>query len=381
MITIVLFTDTIYDDNGVSRFLQDMLKQAAERGNRLYIVASTTKGNHSVLPQLYNIRPKIKIKMPFYEALDLTYPNTKAIKKIFEKIDPDLVHVSTPGPIGIYGRSLALKNKIPLVGTYHTDFPAYMQKNIPILGVYQTIKMLMQWFYSPFSLLLTRSSLYEIPLKQSLNKASQQIVLLAAGTDTNRFHPKYKTICQWGEFTIPSATKKLLYVGRLTTEKNFDLLLEVWKEISILHPNWSFIVVGEGIFSQKVQKMNLKNIYLIGHQEGDELSFLYAASDLFISASTTETLGQTILEAMASGTAVAVSSTGGQIDFVNPECGVIVKDATVEAWTNALTLLLNDKERLILSAHTSLKIAQNMCISNSFDHFWKLHNQLLNSYV
>jgi len=374
---IALFTDTFCDANGVSRFLQDMEREARKRGFALQVFTSTRKIHCNESPNIFNLPPKWRFPMPYYPELELVLPDRRRLRDACFAFDPDIIHVSTPGPVGLLGRSIALKHKLPLVGTYHTDFPQCLLDNTGSRQIEKIAEWSMKRFYSTFDHILTRSTLYQKILYDHLDFRKEEVTVLSAGTDTSRFHPRFRQLCLWQDLGIPLAGFKLLYVGRLSKEKRFDALLQLWERFKMqTGSDAQFIIAGEGKQASKAIAMKNLDVHYLGHREKDELSFLYAASDLFISASVTETLGQTILEAIASGTPVIVSGTGGHLDFIDEACGAIVQSDNTEIWMDALMNLYTNTTQREIASHHALKKGQSMSISRSFEHFIQIHQSV-----
>ena len=125
---VCLFTDTIGDLNGVSRFIQDMARQSLQCGDELHVLTATRK-RQPELPNIHNFQPSFYMPMPFYPELDLAFPPARAMKERIKALAPDVIHLSTPGPIGMLGYKIAKTLDLPILGTYHTDFPAYVRDN------------------------------------------------------------------------------------------------------------------------------------------------------------------------------------------------------------------------------------------------------------
>ena len=375
---IALFTDTFYDANGVSRFLQDMNRCAREAKRELRIFTSTLKSFGEKSGGCVNPPPFFRMAMPFYPQLDLVFPPLGALRKAFEAFEPDIVHISTPGPVGIYGKRLAKKAGLPIVATYHTDFPSYLYDNTHRKEIEKFTYATMRRFYGDFDRVLTRSGVYRPIVHRRVGVDQSRCRTLEAGTDTERFHPRHADRFGWEEFGIPRGGIKILYVGRLSWEKNFDFLLEVWREFRRRSQvEASLIIAGNGRMEAHVRGREEEGIFYLGHRAGAELSFLYAAADLFVTPSTTETLGQTILEAMASATPVIVSSKGGHLDFVGPECGRIVASMQKEDWLRALRDLAEDRRTREHFSRAAFRRGQTMNIQKSFEDFWKNHQEVL----
>ncbi len=156
-IKICLFTDTICDANGVSRFLQDMAKESVKNDVTLNILSSTSKSYCEKFENVFIFKPLLKMKMPFYKELDLVFPPFLQMSQKVKELQPDVIHISTPGFVGFIGLLIALKNKIPIVGTYHTDFPMYIYSNTKSKLAKNITKFYMKLFYKKFHYLITRS--------------------------------------------------------------------------------------------------------------------------------------------------------------------------------------------------------------------------------
>lgn len=378
-----MFTDTLCDLNGVSRFIQDIAKEAIRKEVQLFIITSTVKKDCPTLPNIYNIKPLFKMKMPFYNQLDLVFPSYREMKKVYEEIQPDIVHISTPGLVGFFGRSIAKKSNIPIIGTYHTDFPKFIYNNIPVKWVEQLTIQIMRYFYKNFTALFVRSNEYMKITQKHTNVPKEHIHVLQAGIDTSKFNTNYKSINIWDDYNVPQNHTKALYVGRLTKEKNFPLLLEYWAAYFALSPNKniSLIVVGSGKVNEK--KYTPFNVKFLGEKRGETLSKIYASADLFLFPSTTDTLGQVAMEAMSSGLSVIVSNKGGPQTLIDPNkpAGYVVDTQNKEKWIESIHQLISNPTLRQEMAGNGIRTIQNMGIEKSFESFIQKHIDVLNEDV
>lgn len=374
-IKVLLFTDTLCDVNGVSRFIQDIVKIASQKELELYVVTSTIKACPD-LPNVKIIKPLLRTKMPFYPDLDLVFPSYRKLKSITDEVNPDVIHISTPGLVGIMGRRIAQKRAIPMLGTYHTDFPAFAYKNMPYQIVKQIGNKVMEYFYRDFKALFVRSEEYKKIVKEDVKFDPENIYTLKAGIDTQKFNTSFKDMSIWQKYDIPESAVKALYVGRFTKEKNFPLLLELWKAYyrQSENKNIYLITVGGDLDELLCETYHIKPL---GIKKGEALSQIYASSDIFLFPSTTDTLGQVVMEAMSSGLPVLVSDQGGPQTLIGKEqeagYALDVKDKTL--WLEKMKALMEDKllrEKLGEKGH---EIIAEMDIEKSFDAFWKVHVQ------
>lgn len=382
---ILLFTDTFYDANGVSRFLQDIAIRAYERGDDFTFVTSTAKqfGNKN-LPNVINVKPIFRMRMPFYRDLDLAVPPIKKLSQIFHEKNPDIVHVSTPGFVGLVGRYLAKKYKKPIAGVYHTNFPAYMKKNIPFSFAYNTTLQFMRYFYKPFDLVFSRSTEYMEHLEKELHLNPTKFERLSAGIDIKTFNPHNKDKKTLNQILgVGSADIKVLYVGRLTKEKNFPFLITVWKEF---HQKMQekgekvvLICVGEGKYFDQKELLKLHDIFFVGRKTKEELPYMYIAADFFVFPSTTDTLGQVVMEALACKTAVIVSDKGGPMGIIQrakQTCGFALP-VQVNKWVEAMCELSFDEKKREQMAQSGYEMMQTRSIEKSFESYLKAHKKLL----
>jgi len=375
---IALFTDTICDANGVSRFLQDMAKEANKKDVEFTILSSTVKTYCDELPNVHIFKPTLKMKMPFYKELDLVWPPIFKMAKKLKELDPDVVHVSTPGFIGLIGLLIAMRYKKPVIGTYHTDFPMYLYKNTNSKLVKNITSFFMRLFYIKFKALATRSREYIDNIYEDIKFSKEDIYFLQPGTNIESFDPKYKKIEIWEDYGLEKEFKKFLYVGRATKEKNLDVLFDQWKEFynkSELKQSY-LVIVGNGELEKHKEELKKYNVVFLGHKQKEELSTIYASSDIFVFPSTTDTLGQVVLEAMASATPVMVTDEGGPcgiVDGSENEVGFIQNTDDKDKWIDRFCEIENGTIDTEFMGSNAYKYAQNFSIANTFDSFYEIH--------
>ncbi len=366
-VNIVLFSDTVYDLNGVSRFLNDFADISKDE---FKIITSTKKSAFSQKKSIYNIKPFFRIPMPFYKELDLVFPNPFKMSKLLKKLSPTLVHISTPGPVGIIGSILTRIYKIPKAGIYHTDFPAYIYKNTNLKIFRYISKCYLRFFYSNFEAIFVRTQEYKSIVMNDLKIDESKIYILNAGINTKSFSPSFRDINIWNDYKIRVNSMKFLYVGRATKEKNIEFLIELFKKVYSLNLNIDLIIVGNGHFLKYKEELKKFNIYFLGMKLGKELSHIYASSDVFIFPSTTDTLGQVVMEAMSSSLPVIVTNKGGPKEIVkNSKSGFILDINDENEWINSIKMLYENKDLYKSYSQKSLSFMENKDIKNSFEDF------------
>lgn len=380
-LVVLLFTDTLCDANGVSRFIQDIGKVANKEGKKLYIVTSTIKHHCEEREYIFNPKPLFRVKMPFYPELDLVFPSFFKLKKIAKEIDPDVVHIATPGSVGFCGFIIASLLKKPKAGVYHTDFPLYMYDNTKSKLIKKSTDLIMRLFYRGFKRVFSRSSKYVEILQNDIKISKERIVTLSAGIDTSKFDKRYKDQSSWLQYEgVRSDSIKVLYVGRVTKEKNFPLLLKIWEDFKKLDiRDVQLIVVGEGMFVETPSNFKELDIIYLGFRGGEELSKIYASSDIFIFPSTTDTLGQVVMEASSSGLPVIVSNIGGPQMVVNQNkkrSGYILDINNTDEWVERLGELSQNEPLRDELGENGKTYIHSLSIKKTFEEFWR-ENELI----
>ncbi|MEK6701280.1 MAG: glycosyltransferase family 1 protein [Planctomycetota bacterium] len=386
---LLLFTDTLGDINGVSRFIRNAADQAAATGRELVVMTSTRFDIPK--PSYYkNFDPILAGKMPKYEHLELVWPPSRPMIAAAKAFRPHAIHVSTPGPVGMVGRKVARKLGVPLLGTYHTDFPAYLEQLFEDAVLGQCTKAVMRWFYAPFARIFSRSEDYMASM-EAMGLDRSKMVRLLPGFDTSIFDPRFKDERIWDEVSPPRSTQhaarstpiRVLSCGRVSVEKNLPLLTTAWKlaaaEFARIGLAAELVIVGDGPYRQTMtsELSGLATpVRFCGFRHAQELSRLYASSDLFVFPSTTDTLGQVVMESQASGLPAIVSDKGGPQSMILPgKTGLIVPGDNAQAWAAVIVDLVRDTPRRRAMGAAAHEHMQQYSFAKSFEHFWSVHEQ------
>lgn len=375
-----LFTDTLGDVNGVCRFIQNVAEMAERTGRDLEVITSTR------LPvparsNIYNFAPLVAGAIPKYENLELVLPPLTKILRHLDKHQPDVIHISTPGPMGLIGYIAARMLRVPALGVYHTDFPAYIDQLFDDHAMTWTTRQYMSWFYRPFKAVFTRSADYADRLV-SLGLPRERMTALAPGVDTSVFDRRFRDRSIWSRYPGAEADDeavRVLYVGRVSVEKNLPLLNSVWKRASAriraAGARAQLVVVGDGPYRETMEReLEGTNAVFLGFRHGQELSALYASSDLFVFPSVTDTLGQVVMESQASGLPVLVSDVGGPKEVVDDgRTGFVLPADNPQLWADHIVSLVTDAARRRAMGDAAHEAMRSLSIERSFEHFWSVH--------
>ena len=367
-----LFTDTLDDVNGVARFLRDMSGQAAAAGRQL-VIHTCTDTPAAEVPGRKNFVPLLSRPMPYYPELRLNLPPVLEVLEWADRQQFDAVHVSTPGPMGLCGWLAAKMLRVPLLGTYHTDFPAYVDHLTRDHRVTNGAVTYMKWLYGQMQSVFARSNAYRFSLRD-LGVAEDAMATLPAGVDTGKFHPGRRDDAVWHRLGVREP-QRLLYCGRVSVEKNLPMLADVFKRIGAARRDVALVVAGDGPYLPEMrERLAGLPAYFLGYQRDDNLAPLYGGADLFVFPSRTDTLGQAVMEAQVSGLPALVSQEGGPKEIVaDGTTGLVLPGNDAARWSQELSDLLDDQPRRQRMALAAVQRAERFSLARTFDAFWSAH--------
>jgi glycosyltransferase involved in cell wall biosynthesis len=201
----------------------------------------------------------------------------------------------------------------------------------------------------------------------------EKLRLTPRGVDLKRFHPAKRNGYLESHHQIREGLK-ILYVGRVSKEKNLPLLVRTFKNLTRQRPDLKLVVVGEGpYYAEMQQELKGTQTVFTGYLTGEDLAAVYASCDLFLFPSTTDTFGNVVLEAQASGIPVIVSDVGGPQENVIPgETGLVVP-ATEENLTKAVLELAADPRRLREMGRAARRYVESRAFSDAFLATWEMY--------
>jgi glycosyltransferase involved in cell wall biosynthesis len=233
----------------------------------------------------------------------------------------------------------------------------------------------MTWFYSRLDRVFSRSRHYQASLRE-LGVADDRLRLASPGFDPAVFSPEHRDINLWSRLGVREP-RRLLYCGRVSLEKNLGLLAESFAALCRQRNDTALIIAGDGPYLPDLRKL-LDGLpaYFLGYQDDSQLGPIYASSDLFVFPSRTDTMGQVVIEAQASGLPVLVSDEGGPREVMDHDVtGLVLPGEQSAAWTDAMHLLLDDEPRRQRMARTAPPRMGRYSVSKSFEAFWDDHWQ------
>jgi glycosyltransferase involved in cell wall biosynthesis len=255
------------------------------------------------------------------------------------------IHVSTPGTVGLLGLLIARLMDIPVAGTYHTDIPQYVRSLTNDEFLEQVAWSYMTWFYSQMEEVMVPSvGTREQLLARGLS--AERMKPLPRWVDTDTYSPAMRNQGFWNGRGIGAGRMVLLYVGRVSREKGLELLVEAFRELVDAGTGVALAVIGDGPYRDEMeQTLNGYPVAFTGYLAGDELRMGYASADLFVFPSATDTFGNVVLEAQASGLPVVVSDEGGPRELmIEGETGAVFRAGNKDDLVRAIRGFCDDRQ-------------------------------------
>jgi glycosyltransferase involved in cell wall biosynthesis/predicted metal-dependent phosphoesterase TrpH len=321
---VALVADAVGGMHGVTHTL-DEIRERGVPGFEVEVVGT----DHNVDRRLSAVA---EVDIPFYAGLKVGVPSLPAIVETLAEGRYDLVHLCSPGPAGVAAAVIARVMDVPVLGSYHTELAVYAGLRTADPKLELLAHAAMAAFYGQCNVVLSPSPASDEVLR-SMGIDEDRIGRWDRGVDVERFSPaKRDEQLLDGEITV-------LYVGRLTKEKGADLLADAFLAARERDPRLHLCLAGGGPEEATLRERLGEHATFLGWLEGEELARAYASADLFLFASRTDTFGQVLLEAQASGLPVIAVAEGGPCAIVDDGVTGLLRPAEVEALADAVVEL------------------------------------------
>jgi len=380
---IAIFTDTFYPNiNGVTITLLNFIRHFAEKGHKIKLYAPNYGGEElQDLHENISVERHTSISLIGYPEFRLALPVQQKVNESIKRFNPDIIHIHTPWTLGAAGVRFARRNKIPLIGTYHTYLPDFLICIFPNIKIDQSdknnISKKIVWKISNH--LYDQCNLVIVPsktMKEDIikNGLKAEVIFLSNGLELDNFPAKEQY----------TDKVNLLYVGRMSFEKSIDVIIKSVGIVGREFPDINLNLVGEGPASKSLKLLTKelgleKNINFYGYVEHDKLSSIYKNNDIFITASTIETQGISILEAMASGLPVI-----GADKLAIPDCvknnlnGFTTRPFDAEEMAQKIKILYQDSKLRENFGRMSAQLAKEHDIKNTIEKLESLYFEYKN---
>jgi glycosyltransferase involved in cell wall biosynthesis/predicted metal-dependent phosphoesterase TrpH len=319
---VAILADGIGSTHGVTRTIEE-IRQRGVPGFEIEVVGTD--------PEVDLRLPAVaEIDVPYYPGLSIGVPSLPAAVQLLADGGFDAIHVCSPGPAGIAGVLVARALGLPLVGSYHTELTAYAGLRSGAQHVTDAMALAVGAFYNACDVVLSPSSASDTALA-GIGMGAEKIMRWDRGVDTARFDPSLR-----GTRLLEPRRLEVLYSGRITREKGAELLADAFLLAREQEPRLHLVLAGGGPEQEQLAERLGAHATFLGWLSGAELARTYANADLFLFPSATDTFGQVILEAQASGLPIVAVAEGGPLSLIEDRVTGLLCEASAPALAEAV---------------------------------------------
>lgn len=333
--------------NGVANTLGRLCDGLLAMGNQLQLVRPAQPGEPTGLTEDGALQQMCVtgFAIPGYAQLQFGLPAYRRLLAYWRTNRPDSVYLATEGPLGWSALRAARRLSIPVISGFHTNFQQYSE-HYRLSLFNRPVTAYLRWFHNQTLITLSASNTQQHELsRMGINNS----MLLGRGVDCELFHPAHRDPQLRQRWGVAENDIVLLHVGRLAAEKNLQLLQRSWQYAQQHGPKGSrvhMVVVGDGPLRKNLQQ-ELPGALFTGTLTGTALAAAYASADVFLFPSLTDTFGNVVIEAMASGLAIVAFDTAAAHQHIRDRySGCLAALADEQQFLQNLSWLLKDKEAL-----------------------------------
>ena len=361
---LALFCDSYLPQlNGVSLLLERLVNAVHDRGGAVRVY-TTTDPHATFNPE---IRRWPSVPFWLYPEHRLALPTQASIRRELEEWHPTIVHAASPFGLGLAARRASRALGIPFVSSYHTSWSAYTK--FYGLGFLSDFAWrYLRWFhnsgdrtYAP-----TEATRKELEAHGVIHTA-----IWSRGVDTSRFSPSHRSAALRARLGASENTVVCAYVGRLGAEKGLDVAMEgMHRVVARAGANVVCAIAGDGPYEAECRRLAPPGTIFMGRLSGRELSEFYASSDVFTFPSATDTFGNVILEAMASGLPVVGADVGPTRELLSNTRGLTFPEGNADMFGDQVLALVTDRAKRVTLAREALAFARTRTWDAIFDELF-----------
>ncbi|KAA6438384.1 glycosyltransferase family 1 protein [Dyadobacter flavalbus] len=317
-IKIAFFAEILIEDfDGASRTMFQIIKRIPDEQFEFLFICG--KGPEKISGFDCIAVPTVTLPVNHHYTMALPYLAEEKLNRKLAGFGPDIIHIATPSLLGSFALKYARENHLPVLTIYHTHFISYLDyylSKTPFLINFAKSKMIstQRNFYNYCDIIYVPSESIAFEM-QHMGIEQHRIKIWKRGIDTTLFSPHKRNV---GSLRLLTKNNRIniLFASRLVWEKNLETLIRIYDYCESKNLDFNFIIAGSGT-AMKACRQRMKNAFFTGSLSHEKLSELYASADIFLFTSVTETYGNVVLEAMASGLPCVIADGGGSQDFIN----------------------------------------------------------------
>lgn len=315
---VAFFSEILIEDfDGASRTMFQIINRIDHTAfSYLFIYGKGPENFH--LHQSYQV-PTFRI--PINDDYSFAVPQLSRwkLEEALDNFEPDVIHIATPSLLGFFALKYARRKNIPIISIYHTHFISYIAYYLRNLS--SLIKPAEYWMRKAMVRFYNSCQKVYVPAHNIIDELkeigidSERLTLWQRGIDLSLFNPEKADSHYIREIT-KNDKPNILFASRLVWEKNVQTLIDIYNQLKKSKIDYNLIIAGDGSAKQEAQEL-MPTAFFLGKLDHEELSKLYASSDVFVFTSTSETYGNVVIEAMASGLPCVIANGGGSASLVD----------------------------------------------------------------
>lgn len=340
---ITIVSETYFPQiNGVSRTLDKLVGHCCDRGDQIQLLVPRYDQSVQEDPVAVERTDFPGLALPCYREVVLPLTSPARVRRELSRFGSQLVHIATEGTLGWAALRAARSLGLPVVSSYHTNFPQYLANYR--LGWLEPLSWrYLRWFHNrTLQTLCPTPSIQSLLLKRGFNNVG----VWGRGVDSEHFHPSLRDEalrCSLG--FLPQETV-LIYLGRLAAEKNLQMLFDAFDRLPA-DSSCRLLVIGDGPLGERLRRRADQQVVFAGYRRGDDLARMLAIGDLMVFPSLTDTFGNVMLEGMASGLpALGFEVSGPKDVIIDGQTGGIVPRTTVADLVQAIEKMAGNRDAL-----------------------------------
>ncbi|MFA6514943.1 MAG: glycosyltransferase family 1 protein [Candidatus Paceibacterota bacterium] len=367
---IAYFLGTLKNEDGVTRVLSELIKEGQKNEIESIIITGWAENESSFPIPIIQIPSFI---FPLYKEYRIPLPGMHGFEKQLDKFHPDIIHIHSPDTSAWAALKYEKKNKIPIVATFHTDFCSYLPY-YHLSFLRPLVWFILKKIYTQMSFVTTPS---EVVSNMLIQHKIKNVYTVPWGVELEKFNTSFYSL-EWRNKILKREKQNIiLYVGRLTWEKDLRTLVNVFKLLKNNKDNFKMVIVGDGPARRKLETLMPEALF-VGHLEGLELSKVYASCDIFLFPSYTETFGNVTIEAMASGLVIVAANAGGSKSIIlDNENGFLAEPKNTDDFYNKICLLLENKQLQEKIKNNNLDFVKTHTWEKVFDNLLQKYLKIL----
>ena len=379
--------DNLDEVNGIALSLRIMLRELRGKGRQAFVFGAAF---HTNPPRqdgpdgsLEMAEGRFSLDQAGYPASEVALLRLGRFIEFLRRHPVDVIEFQTPGPVSVQCLLVAKAAGIKTLSHYRTDILTYARllvKNRFGVWVINTWTVLMTRWMGP---VIVPSEAYRTKVAE-MGIPLARIHKLPRGVDFSKFHPDKAANGAWPRLGLPAEGVKLIYVGRVSREKNLDALADMYPSLAGRVPGLSLTIVGDGPYRESLAARfrGRGDVRFTGVVQGEDLAGLFAAADVLVFPSLTDTFGNSVVEALASGVPCVTSNQGGPPEIiVEGECGLVFDPERPGDLEEKVFALAADPERLRAFKAKARERALQFTYDRSAEAFWDFYRRFHRNHI